>query len=148
MEPTVLLEEPNLFIRWLPEERLYWARYLGLLDGQMASQVYAVFYQLLETVSVEEIYGIVLDFRDVKRFDRTNLTATRQESRTLNKTYDLSRIPVAMLVKNLMQEQFVKISSKITGTEHRVRIVWTEEEMRAFFSNFHASLAAQPKEQD
>ncbi|PJF44773.1 MAG: hypothetical protein CUN55_02195, partial [Phototrophicales bacterium] len=127
---------------------LYWARYLGLLDGQMASQVYAVFYQLLETVSVEEIYGIVLDFRDVKRFDRTNLTATRQESRTLNKTYDLSRIPVAMLVKNLMQEQFVKISSKITGTEHRVRIVWTEEEMRAFFSNFHASLAAQPKEQD
>lgn len=144
MDTQILFESDQLRAAWHPESGLYWASYAGILDGATASQVYSVFHELLESVPVSDIYGIVLDFRAVTRFHQTNLTATRRESRSINTEVDLSRVPAAMLVSNLMQEQFVKVSSKITGTEHRVRIVWSEDEMEAFFSSFHASLFQNP----
>lgn len=139
MTPQIVHRSNRLEIDYYPDAKQLHARYIGLLDGQLSSDTYAAFFAFFDTHGLESVKAITLDFRQVTKFHQTNLSATRRESRTANTHYDLSRIPVALLVMNHTQEQFVKVSSKITGTETRVRIVWSEEEAAAFFDEFHFS---------
>ena len=69
--------------------------------------------QLLTEIDVKSVRGLVIDFRRVERFDKGNMAAVQRESHTLNHKFDLTYLPVALVVDTPLQEQIVSITNKI-----------------------------------
>ena len=112
--------------------------YQETLTPQRTAEAYEFLYTnaVNGLVTLQNVRGLIFDFRNVQRFEQGNFQAVKRESRRANEDLDLSHIPVALLVSNLYQEEMVKVASKITGQEKRIRIVHSEEEVAAFFTEF------------
>lgn len=91
------------------------------------------------------VRGIVYDFTDVQKFTFSNLISTQRGSMAINSQLDLSRMPVAMIVKSVMQEQQVSIAMNITPGEQRKRIVHNMAQALMFVNEFHRNLAQNDK---
>lgn len=91
------------------------------------------------------VRGIVYDFTDVQKFTPSNLISTQRGSMAINSQLDLSRMPVAMIVKSVMQEQQVSIAMNITPGEQRKRIVHNMAQAMMFINDFHRNSAQSDK---
>jgi len=87
------------------------------------------------------VRGIIYDFTDVQKFTPSNLISTQRGSMAINSQMDLSHMPVAMVVKSVMQEQQVSIAMNITPGEQRKRIVHNMAQAMMFINDFHRNLA-------
>lgn len=119
-------------------------RYSGVITPEVTRAAYGWGFELAEEIGAENIYALISDFRDVTTFDFKNLRTATSESRNLNKKFDLSRLPVALVVKNMYQEQMVKVSMKMTDQVQRMKIVNTDEEALTFLHQFHGNRDNQP----
>lgn len=108
-----------------------------MLTLATTASVYAWNNEVLQKVDIKAIKGMFIDFRTVKKFDFKNLQTASKESRGLNQKFDLSALPVAVLVKNMYQEQMVSISMKLTAQTQRMRMVYTEAEALQFLHDWH-----------
>ena len=120
------------------ESRIVRVTYRGVLDGEASGSVYAWLQMLFMSVGVENIYGEIFDFRDVKEFSADNLMTARQKSRTINLRMNTRRIPVSMIVKDIYQEQILRGPMKNVPENPRKRIVHSMDEAKAFLEEWHS----------
>jgi hypothetical protein len=81
--------------------------YAPAVTTESTIALYAAITQLLLGVDIKIIRGIVMDFRRVERFPGGNLATVQRESHALNRKFDLSHIPTALVVDTPLQEQIV-----------------------------------------
>lgn len=122
-----------------PETRIVTIRYKGDLDAAITIQVYDWLDRLYHEVGLETIYGQIFDFRNVTRFDPTNLTTARRTSAKMNMAQDTSQFPVALIVANREQEETLRGPMRIPEGHQRKRIVWSDEDALAFINNWYNS---------
>jgi hypothetical protein len=136
------IDRPNLTAYFDLERRLTHVIYRGPMTADMTVDVYRWIIELASTPQAaenSEVRGSLYDFREVTDFQQYSLSTVQRESRQLSFNIDVSKIPVALLVNSLMQEQMVSVGMKITTGEHRKRIVHSEEAAFAFFEEFHTA---------
>src|SRR5688572_3857502 len=126
------LDEEHLKIVYDTETNIGTTTYQATLMPQHTAEAYQWFMDYLDRIGLGNIRGLIFDFRNVQKFEQGNFQAVKRESRRVNEELDLSHFPVALLVGNLFQEEMVRVSSKITGTETRIRIVHSDEEATKF----------------
>ncbi|MCU0497670.1 MAG: hypothetical protein MUF87_09995 [Anaerolineae bacterium] len=113
--------------------------YFGRLTPETTVTVYSWIAKAFVGLGVDQMLGGIFDFRLVTQFDTANLSTVQRTSGKLNTNFDFSAVPTAMIVSNPYQEQFLRVSMKITPQEQRKRIVKTEDEALAFILSFRNS---------
>ena len=132
-----------------PTSRLTHVIYRGSMTAKMTIDVYRWIIDFANHLAESErkkVRGSIYDFREVTGFSDYSISTVQRESKQLNFNLDVSKIPVALLVESMMQENMIRVAMKVTAQEYRKRIVFSEEEALAFFEEFHASLASQNDE--
>jgi hypothetical protein len=84
--------------------------------------------------------GEIFNFQDVEDFGLTNLMLARQMSKSINIRKDTSRIPIALVVKNVYQEEILRGPMQVSPENKRKKIVQSEEEAVEFIDDWHRSL--------
>lgn len=110
--------------------------YQGVLDGNVTTNVYTWLEELYKEVSVSDVKGQIFDFRQVVRFDDSNLTVARRASNRLNMIQDTSQFPVALIVANPEQEEVLRGPMRISEGHQRKRIVRNPDEALTFIHNW------------
>jgi hypothetical protein len=111
--------------------------YGKILTPEITAKVYAEGTKIVKSVGVENVRGLLLDFRAVERFIAGNLPTAQSESYRLNARYSLDHIPVALIVETPMQEQMVRVSLRSTPGQERKRIVRTDDDAWTFITQWH-----------
>lgn len=65
------------------------------------------------------------------------MSALRRERQKSLKQVDFSAIPTALLVKDLYQEQMVRVTMRLTEQSNRMQIVYSLEEAKLFIQDWH-----------
>ncbi len=110
--------------------------YQGVLGGDVTTQVYQWLEDLYKEISMSEIKGQIFDFRQVVRFDDSNLTVARRASNRMNMLQDTSQFPVALIVANPEQEEVLRGPMRIPEGHQRTRIVRSQQEALAFIRDW------------
>lgn len=110
--------------------------YQGVLGGDVTTQVYQWLEDLYKEISMSEIKGQIFDFRQVVRFDDSNLTVARRASNRMNMLQDTSQFPVALIVANPEQEEVLRGPMRIPEGHQRKRIVRSQQEALAFIRDW------------
>jgi hypothetical protein len=118
-------------------------RYHKELTAESTQQVYGWMFDSIRKVGLIA-RGVIYDFSDVKRFTRQNMSVTQKSSLNMNAKVDLSSIPVAMVAKNIMQEQHLMIIMNATPDQSRKKIVRSIEEGVRFIEDFHHTTLDSP----
>lgn len=135
------LNTPTLKITYDRRNQVLIISYHKELNAENTLLMYKWLFSSIEKRGMGGIRGAVYDFTDVQKFTTSNLISTQRGSMAINAKADLSRMPVAMLVKTVMQEQQVGIVMNITPGEQRKRIVKSMSQALTFISDFHKNLA-------
>jgi hypothetical protein len=122
-----------------PHNRILHVAYFGHVTAETTSAIYQWGWRLSEEVGPENIYGMIIDFSAVLAFAPQSVGTALRESRRINRTFDLSHLPVAHIVKNLYQEQMVTISTDLSGQPERMRLVYSEDEALSFIENWQTT---------
>lgn len=132
------LDEERVSAHFDAEKGISFITYRGVLDATTTRQMYAWVGDLLNVIGPDATRGVVIDFREVKRFTRDNLYTTRRQSSDINESTDNSGHPVALIVANYYQDQMVRVSMMATPGERRKRVVNTRDEALSFINNWQA----------
>ena len=135
------LNTPTLKITYDSRNQVIVVSYHKELNAENTIMMYQWLFDSIEKRGLSGVRGVVYDFTDVQKFTPSNLISTQRGSMAINAKADLSRIPVAMIVKTIIQEQQVGIAMNITPGEQRKRIVKSMSQALTFISDFHKSLA-------
>lgn len=111
--------------------------YKGVLDSDTTKVLYGWVKSLLPLIGENTTRGVIFDFRQVTRFTRDNLHASRQESSKINRQKDMSTHPVALIVGNTYQEQMVTASMQLTPIEERKRVFYNMEDALDYIEYWH-----------
>lgn len=116
--------------------------YHGILSPAMTTEFYKWLGSMMRDYPehVMKARGSIYDFHDVTEFENSNLTTASRQSQQLNMRTDLKNHPVALVVKNKLQEQILRLAMKITPHDERIRIVWSMEEATNYINDFHRQL--------
>lgn len=133
------IDTPRVSSTFDTTSRLILVTYYDTLSSEVTTEVYAWINNLIEGYGVETVRGAIFDFRLVTKFPPDNMRTVQRTSSTLNVKYDMSHIPVALLVRDFQQEQQVRLTTRITPQETRKRIVHSPDEAHAFIQEFHQS---------
>jgi hypothetical protein len=114
-----------------------------LYKGTLTPDVTVQFYRWLgEVISkhpgeLHKVRGSIYDFRQLTGFSSSNLTSAQRQSQQLNSKADMSHIPVALIAKDRMQAELLRVELKISPQQERKALVWSEDEALAFISRFN-----------
>lgn len=139
------LNTPNLKITYDSRNQVIMVSYHNELTSESTGQMYAWLFASIEKRGLLGVRGVIYDFTNVKKFTMSNLVSTQKGSMAINAKVDLSRIPVALIVKSVSQEQQVSITMNVTPGEHRKRIVYNMAQALMFINNFHKNLVEADK---
>ncbi|MDX2076926.1 MAG: hypothetical protein SFZ02_10875 [bacterium] len=137
------LNTPTLKITYDSRNQVILVSYHRELTAESTMQMYKWLFDSVQRRGIAGIRGVVYDFCDVQKFTMSNLISTQKGSMAINARVDLSRMPVAMIVKSVSQEQQVGIAMNITPGEQRKRIVHNMAQALMFINDFHKNLAQQ-----
>lgn len=141
------LNEPNVTGYFDSDKRIFYVHYKGILDAEATNKAYTwLFTQGTVAGGIENIHAFVFDFTKVLKFRRDNTFATKKQSQTVKVSIDLSRVPAALVVKNIYQEQMVLLSTKVNDVEERTKICRSHAEALTFIDLFHLKLAKKDME--
>ena len=116
--------------------------YRGTLMPEVTVQVHRWLADLFESVGgVQHLRGMMIDYRGVRDFHSANLSTTQRQSRALSARVDLSRLPIALIVTSLYQEQMVRVTMKTARIEQHARILRSIEEAHRFIESFRSTVA-------
>jgi hypothetical protein len=121
------------------ETRLLRVHYKGMLTPDVTVQFYRWLGEVITRRAQElmQVRGSIYDFRDLKGFASTNLTSAQRQSQQLNSKADMSHIPVALIAKDRMQAELLRVELKISPQQERKALVWSEEEALEFIARFN-----------
>ncbi|MDQ7027752.1 MAG: hypothetical protein Q9P01_16760 [Anaerolineae bacterium] len=131
------LKGDNYIVRYDEINCIFYGIYDAVVTTQSTAALYIAASQLLASIDINAIRGIVMDFRRVERFDKGNIVTVQRENHTINHKFDLSHIPVALVVDTPLQEQIVDYTSKVTPDHDRKQIVFSIAEAYIFFDEWH-----------
>lgn len=134
------LNEADLRAYYDNDKKIFFIHYIGTLTADTTTKAYAWLFQNGLSIGIENIRAFVFDFTKVTKFRRDNTFASKRQSQTANKVVDLSRIPAALIVNTIYQEQMVILSMKVNGVEERTRICKSHAHAMAFIEQFHREL--------
>jgi hypothetical protein len=134
------LNEPNVTGHFDIHNRIFYVTYRGTLNADTTNKAYMWLFIEGAKVNIANIHAFIFDFSQVTKFERENTFATKRQSQTARAAVDLSRIPAALVVKTVYQEQMVLLSTKVNEVEERTRIVKSQAEAMTFIDQFHAKL--------
>ncbi len=127
--------------------RIFHVHYKDILTADTTNKAYSwLFTQGTVVGGIENIHAFVFDFTEVVKFQRDNTFATKRQSQTAKVSIDLSRVPAALVVKNIYQEQMVLLSMKVNDVEERTKICKSHAEAMTFIDQFHQKLARKDQE--
>jgi hypothetical protein len=137
------LETDKMSARYDLEQHILFVAYRGVMTPDVTAVMYRWLMAMIEegTHDIHETRGAVYDFRDVTEFSASNIGTSQRQSQQANTKTDMSHIPVALVTKNLMQTEWVRLTMKITPGQDRKRIVKSMDEAMAYFEEFHARKA-------
>lgn len=143
MNRESIFQSDSLDADWLPDLNIIYYIYKGELIYEASQNAYKIGGQMIAQYGIDSIHGIIGDFRQVTKFPNTNITSVQKESKKVNKEHDMSSFGVALFVKNMMQETFVKVTTQVSGTEHRSQVVYSLDEAFKFLTNYREQHAKQ-----
>lgn len=120
-----------------PQTALVYVSYTGVITPAVTETIYQWGTALVQQVGPEHIRGMITNFSAVEQFDHKTLNAAAKASQQINMVFDLSNLPVGLVVNNLYQEHLVRTSINLTGHIERMRIVYSEAEALAFIEAYH-----------
>ena len=135
------LNEPDLKAYFDSDKQIFFIHYVGMLTSENTDRAYAWLFQNGLTLGIENIRAFIFDFTKVTKFRRDNTFASKRQSQTANKVVDLSRVPAALIVNTIYQEQMVILSMKVNGVEDRTQICKSHARAMTFIEQFHRNLA-------
>lgn len=103
------------------------------LTPLITHEAYYWLNEIVDEFGEDAVRFCMFDYRQVESFHEDNLAQTRLEIRAFDQRYNLDHVPVAMLVKNLFQEQMAQVLARLLGSEARVRIVRSASAGFAFY---------------
>lgn len=113
--------------------------YYGVITPQTTFDVYSKMIENIGIIGdVKKVRAGLFDFRQVNAFDNTNLRTVQRSSQTMNTSYDMNHIAVALIVGNVRQERMVITAMKVTPQEARKRVVFSFADAHRFIEEFHA----------
>jgi hypothetical protein len=113
------------------ENRILFVDYHGTLTAYVTAHVQRWIAEVLESLGdLGALRGIVYNFRQVTAFDSPSSTQ-RQPAK-----YDLSRIPTAMITRDLYQERLLRVTLSLSPQKCQ-RFVHTMPDALAFVEQFN-----------
>ena len=134
------LNETNVTGYYDSYKRIFYVSYRHTLNAEASTQAYGWLFTEVPKVNIENVYAFIFDFTQVHKFGLENTIATKRQSQTARAVVDLSRIPAALIVHTVVQEQMVLLSAKVNEVEERTRIVKSQAEAMTFIEQFHMKL--------
>ena len=131
------LEQKNVTAYFDPDTSIAHITYRGQLSAEESDAAYTWLEKVLETVGTQNIFGEIWDFRQVTLFSSDNLIDARKHSRKLNITMDVHNFPIAMIIRNSMQEEILRGPMRNLEGNTRKRIVRTPAEALQFINSWH-----------
>lgn len=123
------------------QTRVVEVTYYGHITGDVTRDVYGWMMGQAKIYGIETIRGGKFDFRQVTKFDNTNLRTVKQSSSNMNRAYDMSHIAVALITSTAAQEQMVSIGMQVTPQEQRKRLVRSAQEAYHFIDEYEQQYA-------
>jgi hypothetical protein len=117
-------------------------RYRGVLGAEASDQAYAWLDGLIAAVGVDRMVGEIFDFRDVSEFLPDNISSARVRSKRFNMRHNRGNVPIAMIVRDGMQEEILRGPMRNPVDNQRKKIVYTQDDALAFLHQWHASGAS------
>lgn len=130
------LELEKVSAKYDPEKRIAYITYRGDLGADASSAAYQWLNELIQVIGIENLYGEIFDFRDVRTFMPENLIDARKNSRWLNLRLELT-FPVAMVVSDTVQHEILRGPMRNVPGNVRKRIVESMEDAHAFLDEWH-----------
>ncbi|MFW5690882.1 MAG: hypothetical protein ACOCXZ_00160 [Chloroflexota bacterium] len=106
--------------------------YGPVVNDEVVTNLYADGFQLAAMYGPEKLLGIIFNFYHVERFARGNLLAVQAETYRTHERLNLEHTPIALIVRTLVQEQVVKLSTLSTPWRGRAQIVYSMDEAITF----------------
>lgn len=119
------------------EKKVAYIIYSGILGAEDSASAYQWLAELIAEIGIENIHGEIFDFRKVRQFQPDNLIDARKNSRKLNLRVNIHSTPVAMIVRDAVQEEILRGPMRNVPENKRKRIVQSEDEAFAFFREWH-----------
>lgn len=132
------VEEQGYVIDFDSQTGVLSAIYGEILNGRYTAEVYSECLNVLTREGVENVKGVIFDFRNVQVSEKDNLRTAQASSHRANNKVDMSNLPVALIATSRLQQAIVQVSVKVGADTHRKRIVSTTEEALAFFNEWHS----------
>src|SRR5690242_16635271 len=126
------LNEVNVIGHYDSYKRIFYVSYRNILNAESTALAYGWLFTEVPKINIENVYAFIFDFTLVAKFERENTMAAKRQSQTARAVVDLSRIPAALIVHTVLQEQMVLLSTKINEVEERTRIVKSQAEAMTF----------------
>jgi hypothetical protein len=131
------LQQENAQASFDAESHIAFITYHGVLTAATSIAVYDWLADLTEAVGLDNVYGEVFDFREVEQFMPDNLISARKNSRRMNMRNNVKKLPVAMIVKDFVQEEILRGPMQNPKENQRKRIVRTMDEALTFITGYH-----------
>lgn len=129
---------------WVNSEAQFtYILYYGIVTAQTTIDVYSRMFGNMDSISIESVKAGIFDFRHVSGFDNSNTRTVQQKSGTINRSYDMSRVAVPLIVGNFHQQQMVHVAMKVSPQEERKKIVFSEDEAYTFINEFLQKINAE-----
>jgi hypothetical protein len=140
---TELLESEYVTGHLDDEDGILYVTYHHSLTPSVTNRVYRWLGRIIKNAKydISESIGSIYDFCDVDHIDLADFMNAQVQSVSLNVKIDLSKHPVALIVKSEKQEEYVRMLMGVTPQENRKRIVFSVAEGKAFIHEFQESLS-------
>jgi hypothetical protein len=146
--PLNTLDTPQVTGHYDDTQHLAYITYYDVVTADVTADVYGWMGRVVDHYGDKAMGSCVFDFRKVSRFDHTNTRKISQTSGQLNVNYDLSHVPVPLIVRDDKQEQLVRVTLHLTPQEKRKRLVKSVDEAWAFIDEFRKEAAKTVPEVD
>lgn len=125
------------------DEKILYVTYRHNLTPSVTNSMYRWLGRIIKDAKndISRSIGSIYDFSDVDNIDLADFMNAQVQSVSINVKIDLSRHPVALIVKSEHQEEYVRMLMGVTPQENRKRIVYSVDEAKVFIQEFHESLA-------
>ena len=152
MYQPISIETEQFSAEYDNQNQLLLVAYHGVLTPAVTKEFYTWLMQSMTDYPdhVQNARGSIYNFCSVTDFDNSNLTTASNQSKQLNHINDLKNHPVALIVKDKLQQQILNVSMKLTPHDKRVRVVWTMNEAVEHinaFNKHHANLEQENAEE-
>lgn len=132
----------NYIVRFDNKKGILYGIYGAIATGEVTARIYMSNLKFVRNVGIENILGMIFDMRRVEEFSRDNLASMQRESFNIDKKYNMSHVPIAIVVDTRMQEQVARMIIGATAGQERKCIVYSLAEAQAAFEEWHSTNSA------